>query len=100
MAERVRRCECCGTEGANKCCAACKDTWYCGRECQAKHWKAGHKTKCFKAAAAASKSPSAAAQQQKQPKQQKPKKIVKRRLKIDTSPSGAVPAVEVEQLDA
>ena len=36
----------------------------------------------------------------KQQKQQKSKKIVKRRLKIDTSPSGSVPAAPVDKLDS
>lgn len=27
-------------------CKRCKASWYCGRECQVKHWKAGHKYDC------------------------------------------------------
>jgi len=31
-----------------KQCVRCKAAWYCGRECQVKHWKDGHKTECIK----------------------------------------------------
>ena len=31
-----------------KQCARCKAAWYCGRECQVKHWKDGHKTDCIR----------------------------------------------------
>ncbi len=27
-------------------CGGCGGEWYCGRECQAAHWRAGHKTEC------------------------------------------------------
>eukprot|EP01063_Lacrimia_lanifica_P039637 TRINITY_DN8755_c0_g1_i1.p1 TRINITY_DN8755_c0_g1~~TRINITY_DN8755_c0_g1_i1.p1 ORF type:complete len:291 (+),score=110.81 TRINITY_DN8755_c0_g1_i1:50-922(+) len=27
-------------------CTQCKSVYYCGAECQKKHWKAGHKTRC------------------------------------------------------
>ena len=30
-------------------CAKCKLYRYCGKECQVKHWKAGHKKDCVKA---------------------------------------------------
>lgn len=42
----------------NKCgrpakfrCSKCRAVWYCGRECQVKDWKGGHKASCGKAAA-------------------------------------------------
>ncbi len=31
-----------------KHCARCSGAWYCGRECQAAAWKAGHKLDCVK----------------------------------------------------
>ena len=31
-----------------KCCAKCKAAWYCGRDCQVKAWKEGHKFDCIK----------------------------------------------------
>ena len=31
-----------------KHCARCKAAWYCGRDCQTKHWKDGHKIDCIK----------------------------------------------------
>jgi len=27
-------------------CSRCKKTKYCGKDCQTKHWKAGHKKEC------------------------------------------------------
>jgi serine/threonine protein phosphatase PrpC len=32
--------------GEFKTCGKCKSVFYCSRECQAKHWKAGHKIEC------------------------------------------------------
>ena len=32
--------------GPLKCCAQCKNAWYCDKTCQKKHWKEGHKTEC------------------------------------------------------
>lgn len=29
-------------------CKRCKASWYCGRDCQVKHWKLGHKVDCVK----------------------------------------------------
>ncbi len=29
-------------------CSRCLGAWYCGKECQAQHWKAGHKIDCIK----------------------------------------------------
>ena len=43
-------CECCGEEGATKAYSRCKESRYCSKECQTKHWKAGHKHKCVKKA--------------------------------------------------
>jgi hypothetical protein len=37
--------------GGVKKCARCKKRAYCGRACQRKHWKAGHKDECKPAAA-------------------------------------------------
>ena len=41
---------CAAPEGQNgvtlKTCPKCKLTYYCGRACQASHWKAGHKQFC------------------------------------------------------
>mmetsp|Transcript_28046 Transcript_28046/g.40098 ORF Transcript_28046/g.40098 Transcript_28046/m.40098 type:complete len:431 (+) Transcript_28046:88-1380(+) len=28
-------------------CSRCLGAWYCGKECQVQHWKAGHKIDCF-----------------------------------------------------
>jgi TPR repeat protein len=43
-------CGCCGVlarEGVTfGCCVRCKAIGYCGRECQWKHWKMGHKLDC------------------------------------------------------
>ena len=30
------------------CCVECKAAYYCGRDCQIAHWKAGHKKECVK----------------------------------------------------
>jgi tetratricopeptide (TPR) repeat protein len=42
-------CSLCGTHlppAALKLCGGCKRAAYCGRECQAAHWRAGHKLTC------------------------------------------------------
>lgn len=36
-------------EEAELLCSKCKTVRYCGKVCQTKDWKAGHKTKCFRA---------------------------------------------------
>ena len=36
-----------------KQCVACKQVWYCGSDCQKRHWKAGHKEVCKRMAEAA-----------------------------------------------
>jgi len=42
-------CARCGVAGpVLKACARCKAVVYCSRECQAAHWKAGHKGSCSK----------------------------------------------------
>ena len=46
-------CAGCG-EPATKRCARCKEVWYCGSECQRKHWKE-HKSECRTAKATAKK---------------------------------------------
>ena len=33
---------------AFKRCVRCLGAWYCGKECQVQHWKAGHKIDCIK----------------------------------------------------
>jgi hypothetical protein len=38
------KCENCG-ESAAKRCSSCQTSWYCGRECQVKHWPK-HKEPC------------------------------------------------------
>lgn len=40
-------CNECGNEGAKKC-GGCGEVYYCGRDCQKKHWKT-HKVACLKA---------------------------------------------------
>ena len=35
-------------EGRKSCCVECKAAYYCGRDCQMAHWKAGHKKDCVK----------------------------------------------------
>jgi len=35
-------------EEAELACSKCKTVRYCGKECQAWHWKNGHKARCFK----------------------------------------------------
>mmetsp|Transcript_30523 Transcript_30523/g.51883 ORF Transcript_30523/g.51883 Transcript_30523/m.51883 type:complete len:152 (+) Transcript_30523:852-1307(+) len=36
-------------EGSSfKRCVRCLGAWYCGKECQVQHWKAGHKIDCIK----------------------------------------------------
>ncbi len=38
-------CHVCGAGNAKKC-AGCHSIAYCGKDCQVKHWKAGHKNLC------------------------------------------------------
>ncbi len=48
------KCENCGVaakdtpEGTLKECSRCHSAWYCGKECQTEHWKAGHKSDCVR----------------------------------------------------
>ncbi|GLC53236.1 hypothetical protein PLESTB_000722900 [Pleodorina starrii] len=42
-------------------CGKCKQVWYCGRDCQLAHWKAGHKKECAELAARAAETAAAAA---------------------------------------
>mmetsp|Transcript_16125 Transcript_16125/g.27482 ORF Transcript_16125/g.27482 Transcript_16125/m.27482 type:complete len:105 (-) Transcript_16125:125-439(-) len=46
------QCTCCGRDGDNtvklKPCPRCKGPLYCGKDCQSKHWKNGHKEFCTK----------------------------------------------------
>ena len=43
-------CACCGSQPQEKLkvCARCKSFHYCSKECQTKHWRAGHKVDCKK----------------------------------------------------
>ena len=34
--------------GKLKACSLCKAAYYCGKQCQADHWKAGHKIDCIR----------------------------------------------------
>lgn len=44
-------CDLCGKPSQPDCklvrCSRCKAAYYCGRECQRKHWRVGHKADCF-----------------------------------------------------
>lgn len=40
-------CSCCKKEGDVRACVRCRASWYCGKECQRKHWRDGHKSDCF-----------------------------------------------------
>ena len=35
-------------EGKPSCCVECKAAYYCNRDCQVAHWKAGHKKDCVR----------------------------------------------------
>jgi tetratricopeptide (TPR) repeat protein len=35
-------------EGKQPCCVECKAVYYCSRDCQVAHWKAGHKKDCVR----------------------------------------------------
>jgi TPR repeat protein len=46
---KTNMCAHCYATGGNvtiRLCAACKAVGYCGRECQMKHWRLGHKADC------------------------------------------------------
>lgn len=43
------RCAACTKPNASSRCGKCKVVKYCNRDCQAKHWKSGHKKFCQKA---------------------------------------------------
>ncbi|CAE6467097.1 unnamed protein product [Rhizoctonia solani] len=47
----LSRADCCGNEGCAEepttRCARCRSVQYCGKKCQTKHWKNGHKVRCF-----------------------------------------------------
>ena len=49
LAEAAKKCGSCGVSDKEKkltTCAQCKSIFYCGRDCQTKHWKEGHKEDC------------------------------------------------------
>mmetsp|Transcript_25746 Transcript_25746/g.38886 ORF Transcript_25746/g.38886 Transcript_25746/m.38886 type:complete len:350 (+) Transcript_25746:628-1677(+) len=35
-------------KGKLKACSSCHSAWYCGKQCQIEHWKAGHKSDCVR----------------------------------------------------
>ena len=44
---KQRKCAWCESESLNKLrCGGCRAAFYCNRECQLSHWKAGHKADC------------------------------------------------------
>ena len=52
-AHMKKMCANCGKEANTisvglKACVRCRSSWYCGKECQTEHWKAGHKSDCVK----------------------------------------------------
>ncbi|KAH8097251.1 hypothetical protein JL720_136 [Aureococcus anophagefferens] len=44
-------CEACGVAHAKLQCARCGQAWYCGRACQKRDWRSGHKHSCADRAA-------------------------------------------------
>ena len=46
--ERCAHCHADLPEGKRSCCVECKAAYYCNRDCQVAHWKAGHKKDCVK----------------------------------------------------
>jgi MYND finger len=43
----IAQCGCCAKKTCNlRKCSSCKSVGYCGKECQTKHWKMGHKLDC------------------------------------------------------
>jgi hypothetical protein len=44
---RLTPCLVCG-EKAKSVCSRCDSAWYCGEDCQKKHWKSGHEKGCKK----------------------------------------------------
>ena len=51
MQQPLHSCAHCGVDKALdgkrlRACARCKCTFYCGKECQTSHWRAGHKNCC------------------------------------------------------
>jgi hypothetical protein len=43
-----KECAACKKTGAAKYCVACKEVFYCDKECQTVHWKSDHKGNCSK----------------------------------------------------
>ena len=52
-------CAVCGVKGASVC-SACKSVWYCGKRCQKRDWKHGHKQLCNQTDSTPSASPAPA----------------------------------------
>jgi MYND finger len=44
--DKCARCYATGGNVTIRLCTACKAVGYCGRECQGKHWRMGHKADC------------------------------------------------------
>lgn len=43
----LRNCAQCGHDShVHKSCALCKQVWYCDKDCQTLHWRAGHREAC------------------------------------------------------
>jgi len=50
MKTRCAGCDAIDEDGFDKKCSRCKASFYCSRECQKNHWRAGHKIDCCDAA--------------------------------------------------
>ena len=46
--KKCAHCEADLPEGKPSCCVECKAAYYCNRDCQVAHWKAGHKKDCVR----------------------------------------------------
>lgn len=46
MRIRCAGCDAIDEDGFEKKCSKCKASFYCSKECQKRHWRAGHKTDC------------------------------------------------------
>ena len=52
----VHLCVVCGLKGGSVC-SGCKAVWYCGRRCQKRDWKLGHRAECAEATASSAPPP-------------------------------------------
>ena len=46
--ENCNQCNAYLPKGKQSCCVECKAAYYCSRDCQMAHWKAGHKKDCVR----------------------------------------------------